>query len=286
MLKTLRIQNLAVVEDVTLSFDRGLNVLTGSTGAGKSLILGAVNFLLGERANAQAIRSGADKALVEGVFDLDAPLEDALPMRGVTGAPVEAAFLVGGAVEGALTLRREVHRNGRSQSHINGKSCTLKQLQGISRRLIEPHGQNEQLRLKDPASHIAYLDKYAGNDAAQDAYSEALDGFTVAAGALREFDNRIAALKEKKELIEHRLEELDRVKPAAGEKTSLEESIRVLENANDVFEALAEAEDVLYENEHSAVSLVSRIRGRIEKLAGLDSKFEGFAAELEGPKSR
>ncbi|UCH82563.1 MAG: AAA family ATPase, partial [Candidatus Latescibacterota bacterium] len=145
MLKTLRIQNLAVVEDVTLTFHSGLNVLTGSTGAGKSLILGAVNFLLGERASVQAIRAGTDKALVEGVFDLDRP-------------PVDA-FVYGGVVEGEpLVLRRVVSRNGRSQAQVNGKTCTIKQLQDIARQLIEPHGQNEQLRLKDPLNHVAYLD--------------------------------------------------------------------------------------------------------------------------------
>ncbi|UCH83249.1 MAG: hypothetical protein JSW50_12400, partial [Candidatus Latescibacterota bacterium] len=172
-------------------------------------------------------------------------------------------------------------RNGRSQAQVNGKTCTIKQLQDIARQLIEPHGQNEQLRLKDPLNHVAYLDKFAGNVEARSAYSETLESFNGAAGVLREFDARIAALKDKKELIEHRLEELDRIKPSAGEKAKLEDSIRVLENANDVFETMSEAEDVLYENESSAVSLVQRVRARIEKLAGLDSKFEAFAGELE-----
>ncbi|UCG53647.1 MAG: DNA repair protein RecN [Candidatus Latescibacterota bacterium] len=266
MLKTLRIQNLAVVEDVTLSFEDGLNVLTGSTGAGKSLILSAVNYLLGERANAQSIRAGEEKALVEGVFRVDQPLVN--------------SFLLTASSSGEVRLRREVHKNGRSYAYVGEKSCTVKQLQEISRQLIEPHGQNEQLRLKDSENHVVYLDKFASNEAVLGRYADELESFQEAAGRLKAFDDRIALLKEKKELIEHRLDELERAKIVPREKDKLEESIRVLENANDVFEALAEAEQIVYENEESAITLISRARNRIERLGGLNSKFESFTRNL------
>ncbi len=267
MLSELHIKNLAVVEDASLRFRPGLNVLTGSTGAGKSLILGAVNFLLGERASSQVIRAGEGGALVEGVFILDSGSGDELALGGPLGEKI--------------TLRREVHRNGRSQAWLNGKACTVKQLQEVSRKLIEPHGQNEQLRLKFAESHIAYLDKFAGNQAAREIYEETLGVYNQASAVLREFDSKMKLLKEKKELFEHRIEEIDRAKIAPGEKESVEERLRILENANEVFETLAEAEQVIYEDESSAVSLVSRIRGKVERFTGLDKRFEGFADELE-----
>ncbi len=267
MLSELHIKNLAVVEDASLRFRRGLNVLTGSTGAGKSLILGAVNFLLGERASSQVIRAGEDGAVVEGVFIVE------------DGSGT--ATLPGLSSDEKLTLRREVQRNGRSQAWVNGKPCTVKELQWVSRRLSEPHGQNEQLRLKFPESHVAYLDQYAGHDALMSAYSSTLDVFNDAARELREFDSKMKLLKEKKELYEHRIEEIDRAKVVSGEKESVEAKLRVLENVNEVFETLAEAEQVIYEDESSAVSLVSRVRGKVERFARLDGRFEEFAGELE-----
>ena len=271
MLSKLHIQNLAVVADVSLSFEPGLNALTGSTGAGKSLILGALNFLLGERVGAQAIRAGEDKAIVEGVFAL-----------GGRALDLEGSAVMGGEVMGGeLRLRREVHRNGRSYAFIDGRPATMKQVQEISQQIIEPHGQNEQLRLKFPENHVVYLDKFARNEALLDGYQGAAELFRAGDRALREFDTRMALVREKKELLEHRLVEIQRLRVSAGEKQKLEESIRVLEHANEVFESLAEVQNVLYEDEASAVSLVSRAKNRVGRLQGLDAKLDAFVRELE-----
>jgi DNA repair protein RecN (Recombination protein N) len=270
MLHELHIQNLAVVADVTLSFEEGLNVLTGSTGAGKSLILGAVNCLLGARVGVQAIRAGEEKAVVEGSFRLS----------HLSGAVADPDGLLQGSAD-RLSLRREVHRSGRSFAYVNGKPCTVKQLQTLSQQLIEPHGQNEQLRLKFPESHVVYLDRFAAHPDLIARFSDALARFKDADGELREFDARIAVLKEKKELFEHRLGEIERARIAPGEKQKLEESLRVLENASDVFEGLAEVEKTVYEDDASAVALVARARARLSRLAHLDAKFEAFLRELE-----
>jgi len=268
MLSKLHIQNLAVVADVSLSFEPGLNALTGSTGAGKSLILGALNFLLGERVSAQVIRAGEEKAIVEGVFELASGV-----LEGSAGAEVP---------RGELRLRREVHRSGRSYAFVDGKPATVRQVQDISQQIIEPHGQNEQLRLKFPETHIVYLDKFARNETLVGSYQDAAELFRIADKELREFDSRMASSRRRRSLLEHRLAELDRERIMSGEKQKLEESIRVLEHANEVFESLAEVLNVLYEDEGSAVSLVSRAKNRIGRLRGLDAKLDVFANELDG----
>ena len=267
MLKDLHIQNLAVVADVTLCFGQGLNVLSGATGAGKSLILGAVNFLLGERTGPQAIRAGEEKAVVEGVFDLRGRVLDSSMLTASGG--------------GTLRLRREVHRNGRSSAFINGEPATLRQVQELSRQLIEPHGQNEQLRLKFTENHVVYLDKFARNEGLLARYQVSVDLYRTADRAVSEFDARIALVKEKKELLEHRLGEIARARISPGEKQKLEESIRVLEHASEVFEGLAEVQNVVYEDEASAIALISRARSRIARVRDLDAKFDGFSKELE-----
>jgi DNA repair protein RecN (Recombination protein N) len=267
MLNELRIQNLAVVEDVTLTFVGGLNVLTGSTGAGKSLITSAVNLLLGERASAKSIRAGADRAVVEGIFQLaGAPAATLLPLE---------------AAGDLLRLRREIHVNGRSQAFMNDKPCTLKQLQETSRDLIEPHGQNEQLQLKYAENHVVYLDKLAGNGAECIAYESALAEFRSSSRRLAEFDERIAFLKEKRELLEHRVTELDHLGIAPGEKTKLKESVKILENAQEIFDALGETCDTVYDNETSAFGMVSHGKQRVSRLAKIDGKFAEFAEQLQ-----
>lgn len=264
MLIQLRIQNLAVVEDVLLTFDDGLNVLTGSTGAGKSLILGAVNILLGERTGIGTIRAGRDQAIVEGRFRV--------------GRPVEGTTVPTGS---ELTLRREIHRTGRSHAFIDGKSCSVKQLRDISGRLIEPHGQNEQLQLKDPQNHIAYVDRVAGNRPLVDEYRAVLVDYQAAANDLATFDRRVALLKERQELLVHRIEELDGAELVLGEKGDLERSINVLENAEEIFAVLNQAAAMIYDDENSVVSMIGQSRRGLGRIEEFDERLGRFAKQLE-----
>ncbi len=268
MLQTLRIKNLAVVEDANLSFTEGLNVLTGSTGAGKSLILSAVNILLGERTPVRAIRAGEEKAVVEGEFLL--------------GRQLPVALLFGATDGKRLVLRREIHRSGRSFAFVNGEAQPLKQLHEIVRELIEPHGQNEQLQLRHEDNHIAYLDKLASNTAQRTRYQKALEAYRAAQTRVEDFDRKLEILKEKKELLEHRIDELGRARLEPGEKEALEGRVRLMENAQEIYRALSEACDLIYDNDASAVGAVARARKGIERVADLDERFEKVATALDG----
>jgi DNA repair protein RecN (Recombination protein N) len=269
MLEELRIRNLAVVEDVVLTFGAGLNALTGSTGAGKSLILGAVNLLLGGRGSAQAIRAGTDSASVEGVFRVAAPVDDVLIAAAAPGQ------------EKRITLRREVDSGGRSRALVNGRTSTLKQLQDLSTQLIEPHGQNEQLQLKQVENHIVYLDRFANSAPLLSAYAAALEDFQTLMARIADFEKRVALAREKKELLEHRVSEISQATPRKGEKAELEESLRVLAHAHEIFEVLREGGEKLYEDESSAVSRIAEVRRRLDKVGELDRRLEGFAGALE-----
>ncbi|MCK4775961.1 MAG: AAA family ATPase, partial [Candidatus Krumholzibacteria bacterium] len=260
MLKRLRIQNLAVVEDVTLEFAAGLNVLTGSTGAGKSLILGAVNLLLGGKASTDAIRAGEKIATVEGVFESPhAP--------GVAG--------------GSVTLKREVHRNGRSRAFVDGSFVPAKQLHEISSRWIEPHGQNEQHRLRDRDAQVGFVDAFAGNHKLVAVYQDALGSFRNAERTLAEFDSKVATLKEKEELLRHRIEEIDRAAMTEGELGELEGKIRLLENAEKIFEALGFVHEALDDDEAGAGSAVAQSMRRLSGVAEVDERIGAFVGQLE-----
>ena len=152
MLTELRVRNFAIIEQLTLPLARGFNVLTGETGAGKSIIVGALGLLLGERANTDVVRTGADKALVEGTFDIsDRPeLSSLLDERGID---VE---------ESTVVLKREVAAAGRARAWVNGTPVTAAALSEIGRLLVNVHGQHEAQTLLDPDEQREILDAFAG----------------------------------------------------------------------------------------------------------------------------
>src|SRR5690242_5189994 len=152
MLTELRIRNFAIIESLTLPLARGFNVLSGETGAGKSIIVDALGLLLGERANSDMIRTGTDRATVEGTFDLgtDATLARHLDERGIE---VE---------DGLVVLKREIASTGRGRAWINGSSVTAAVLSDIGRLLVNLHGQHEAQTLIDPDSQRRILDVFAG----------------------------------------------------------------------------------------------------------------------------
>ena len=254
MLRRLHIENLAVVESATLDFTGGLNIITGSTGAGKSLIVGAVNLLLGEKGNADLIRSGADEALVSATFT----------------APSA----------GEIEVTRRISSAGRSSATINQRTVTLRELRAQTSALIEPHGQNEQYRLRDPETHVDYIDAHAGAVKEKEAYALALARWKRAVADLDHFDAETARIREKSELFVHRLQEIDRVAPRAGEKAGLENSARVMANAEKMFAALDEATSMLYDGDAAVASQVGHVRKRLSPLTSVDTRLEAIEAKL------
>jgi len=265
MLQLLRIRNLVVVEQTELVFRPGLNVLTGSTGAGKSLILGAMNLLLGHKASPDLIRPGAERAEVEAVFSVSG------------GEPLFAGRSGGKEV----TVCRELRRGGRSHAWIENESVTVRQLGAFCERWIEPHGQNEQFRLKNPESHVEYLDSFAGNAALRRGVENAASSYNESVVALRRFDDRIAILREKQELLEHRLEELERAAIEKGEANTLERELRLMANAEKVFETLSNACAAIYDDDAAAASIISLATRRLGEISGIDERIDRVAEQIE-----
>ena len=267
MLQRLRIENLAVVEDVTLDFQPGLNVLTGSTGAGKSLIVGAVNLLLGERAPADLIRGGRAEARVEAAFDAFDP-----------AAHPDLVGIV--AAAGPVVLARRVSASGRSSASVNGRAVPLKDLRALAATLVEPHGQNIQYALRDPGHHVEYVDAFAGNAAERDRYGAALAGYRHAAAVFAQYEAERAAMMEKRELYAHRIADIERVAPRAGEKDDLDAKARVFANAEKLYAALESTCAALYDDDRSAASLVGESERRVTPLAAVDPRIAAIAERL------
>ncbi|MEO1444097.1 MAG: AAA family ATPase, partial [Chloroflexota bacterium] len=156
MLEELRISNFAIIHSLELSLEQGLNVMTGETGAGKSIVIDAVELLMGGKTDASMVRAGADKAVIEGTFYAG---DDTRPLvRPI----LEREELLDPDAPDVITLTREVRRNGRSSARVNGVTVNLSVLNEVGSHLVDIHGQSEHLSLLRPAAHIDLLDRYAG----------------------------------------------------------------------------------------------------------------------------
>ena len=153
MLLELNVRNFAIIDELRLRFSPGFNVLTGETGAGKSIIVDAVSYILGERADSAMIRSGTDEAWVEGIFRLNQAAKEAI-------LPMLQKDELEGDDEAILVLAREIRREGRNICRVNGRAVTLGTLESIGQRLVDIHGQTEHLSLLRAREHIVFLDRY------------------------------------------------------------------------------------------------------------------------------
>src|ERR1051326_4787417 len=237
MLTELRVRDLAVIADVTLPFQPGLNVLTGETGAGKSMVVDALALLLGERASADVVRPGADKTIVEGAFEFASAVHrHLLPPFAALGVELE---------DGRLILKREVHREGKSRAWVNGSPTTVGVLAQVGALLVDLHGQHETQSLLRPDAQRDMLDAYADADvervAVRDAYAR-----------LKELEQREAELtskqdevRRKADYLRHVLQEIERAEPKVGEDEALDVEAKRLAHAEELGRLARELEEAV-----------------------------------------
>src|SRR3954471_14677874 len=224
MLTELRIKNFAIIESLTLPLAPGFNVLSGETGAGKSIIVGALGMLLGERANADMIRTGADRATVEGTFDVagDGPLAKVLDDRGFE---VE---------DGVVVLKREVAGAGRGRAWVNGTSVSASVLADIGRLLVNLHGQHEEQTLLDADSQRSILDAFAGATERAAAVRAAFDELSMIRRTINDLTKRRGDAEKRADYLRHVTREIEDARVKPGEDERLEDEARRLEHAEEL----------------------------------------------------
>ena len=242
MLTELRIRNFAIIESVTLPLAEGFNVLSGETGAGKSIIVGALGLLLGERASADLIRSGAEKATVEGVFDV-------ANVRGIGRLADERGIEV---EDDTLVLKREIAANGRGRAWINGAPVTATVLAEIGRQLVNLHGQHDAQTLLDGESQRRILDAFGGAEAQADLVRTIHAELSTVRREITTLSSRRADAEKRADYLKHVAKEIEDARLSPGEDTKLEDEARVLENADEL-RTLATALNDLLSGEESSV---------------------------------
>jgi DNA repair protein RecN (Recombination protein N) len=221
VLAEMRIQGLGVIEDALLEFHPGFTVVTGETGAGKTMVVTGLHLLSGGRAEVSKVRTGTLKASVEGRFELGGA---ETPARIITDAGAEVDE------DGSVIALRSVAVDGRSRAHLGGRSVPVGVLADLSEQLLAVHGQNDQLRLLRPAEQRAVIDRYAGEDVAEPlkAYRAVRDEWIAVATELVERSTRSREMAQQADMLRHGLTEIDAVQPVPGEDTELTEKIKRL----------------------------------------------------------
>lgn len=265
MLTALRIRNFAIIEEASLAFGPGLNVLTGETGAGKTIIMTALGLLLGSRASPEMVRAGAKEAIVEAVFELEgeAPPDGVQPWLN-EDSPRE------------LLIRRVIaDGGGRSRVTINDAMVTVQTLTRLGEALVEIYGQHDQQVLMERESHLRMLDRHAGLDADLAAYHERFHRARELQSRLRELERRDAERTERLEIARFRATELQRADLHPGEDEELAATRNVLANATRLAAAAGEAEQALYSGEGAAVDTIGGAEAKLAEAALLDSSLSG-----------
>ena len=237
MLTLLHIENIAVVESADIRFDRGFNILTGETGAGKSIIIDAISAILGERAYREVIRTGTEKAFVSAVFD------------GVPELPWFAEF--GVPYEPELLIQREVFLDGRNLCKVNGRGVTVSQLRALGRRLITIHGQHDSQQLFDEQTHLGLLDAFAADGELLSEYGSAWERVRACRAELDRLNLDENEKARRQEMLQFQIKELERAKLQAGEDEALEQRQKLLLNGEKLSAALNEAVTALFGDEDS-----------------------------------
>ncbi|MBQ4289615.1 MAG: DNA repair protein RecN [Clostridia bacterium] len=274
MLDSLHIENVAVVKETDLTFSPGFTVLTGETGAGKSIIVDSVNLLLGVRSSRELIRSGETAATVSGSFSVPDP--SFAELLGEYGLPPEE--------DGTFLLQRTITKDGKSSVRGNGRPMTVSAQKDIAARLIAIHGQHENQFFLDPKNHIRYLDRFAEDEAERKAYEEVYRKYRSQRLQLKELSRSENEKAQLIDLLTYQIREIDRARVRAGEEDELRERKAKLQNAEWIRERVKPVRDLVSpsDGKESTVSSLERAADAAEQLAAFYPEAAGYAEQLRG----
>ncbi|MBW2621481.1 MAG: DNA repair protein RecN [Deltaproteobacteria bacterium] len=270
MLSDLLIINFALIERLELSFGTGFNVLTGETGAGKSIIVGAVNLILGSRASTDLIREGCEETEVQAAF---------IPPE--SGAFNQSLIELGLPRDDNLVIRRIISRTNRNRIFINGSPASLTQLTRLGEELVSISGQHEHQRLLDREWQLLLLDQYGNLMADRAVMEKESRAFSDLRNKISSMEKKISRAREDIELHESQVREIREANPRPGEDTALEQERGLIRNAEKIYNSLQQSYEKLYGQTGAVTEILDDVRGDLARMAELDNRLSEQAGQLE-----
>ena len=271
MLLEISIKNFAIIEAISLNFEKGMTVLTGETGAGKSIIIDAMNMMLGARATTDVIRHGAPKAEIEGLFSI----ENSLPLQEIFD---EQGIDLGDEI----IIRREILQNGRSVSRVNGQMVNLSVLRAIGQHLVDIHGQHDQEELMRPQLHIQMLDEFGDTDFLElkQSYQTNFDAYRQMRKQFLEIKKNQEEHKARIEMLEFQMAEIESAALQPGEDLKLNQERDKLLNHKNIADTLTNAYTMLDNEEFSSLANVRSAMNDMESLEEYDAEYREISTSL------
>jgi DNA repair protein RecN (Recombination protein N) len=265
MLSLLRVENLSVIESVTVEFEQGLNIITGETGAGKSVFIGALNLVLGARFNRTLFRDPDKKLIVEAEF---------VDVRGLSADICEQFD-----VESELLIRREIDSSGKNRIFINGRMGTVEQLKEITAGFCDIHGQHEHQLLLDNSTHISFIDSLV-EPALKEKYSDTFEKFSALERQIKKIkDDRQQVLREK-DMLEYQLNEIQSMRIDVKEDSNIDEKVNMLSNIGKILENVSQSLVFLRDGEVNAYDLLTSAASHLNNVASYSEDLERSSAQL------
>jgi DNA repair protein RecN (Recombination protein N) len=273
MLTHLRVRRFAIIDQLEVGFGPGLNVVTGETGAGKSILVSALQLVLGARGRPEMVRTGAERAEVEALFDI----------RDDPAARARLAEM--GIEDDELVVRRVVEAEGRTRAYVNGKLATAAQLESLAGGLVDISSQHQHHTLADASTHLGFLDGFAGLGRQRDAVGAGWKAWVAARTAADDADAAARARGDREDLLRFQLSEIDRLAPRPGEEELLADQIGRLRHGAQLAGLTTRAEEALYSGEVDLNGQLARVVADLEQGARVDAALAPLARQLDAARA-
>ncbi len=269
MIESLSIRDFAIIEQLNLDFHQGLHIITGETGAGKSILIEAVSLALGSRADTSYVRSGCQKAVIRLTADTEDP--EVFRLLEDNGIPAETP----------LTILREIHATGKSLCKVNGESVPVSFLNKLCRRIADIHGQFDNQFLLDPQSHIVLLDRFGDAQLVQikDKVGELYHAYTAAREKLAQLRKKQADAERKRDFMAFELKEIQDARIQVGEDEALEEELTILKNSENIYQHLSAAYEAL-RGDGAGLERLSSVLGEVQAVEGFSAAFKELSETI------
>jgi DNA repair protein RecN (Recombination protein N) len=284
MLQLLNISNIALIDDLQVEFDNGLNLLTGETGSGKSIIVDALGVLIGGRFSSDLLKSGTDRGFIEGLFSVsaNAELERLLSDAGLVSSDSSRAS---GDESFELIIRREVSATGRNKIFVNNQLATQALLRDLREFLVDIHGQGDQQTLFNTNTHLELLDSFAGNSELREEVATAYENVSRLQRELDKLNHDEAEKFQLVDTLNYQIEELERSQLTIGEDESLDEEKRRLANVEKLTSLCQSSYGRIYEDDESALARLRQATAELTELAEFESRFAEYLEGLESARA-